>query len=287
MKNIIIKAIARVTRRFHPRGTNRLLRLIYSPEGREFDHFEIVMKYDTRLLININTADFLEWMIFFYGYHEPGLTRQIQRIFQPGFVAFDVGANVGSHSLIMSDRAGKDGKIFAVEPNPVAAQRLRENIALNQLDNIVVLSSAFSDTPGEKKLFVPVEGTSNRGVASLYPENVNYQRVEVPVEVITMDEVVRERGLSRLDFIKIDTEGNELKVLRGARNCIAKYRPLIVFEYDLRSWSNSATDFAVAKEYFSGLNYSLSVIGPRSLTTVGDDLPVTGNILAAPKLISV
>jgi FkbM family methyltransferase len=276
-----------VTRRFHPRGTNRLLTKIYSPGGREFDHFETVMKYDSRLLININTADFLEWLVFFYGYHEPGLTRQIKRIFQPGFVAFDVGANVGSHSLIMSDRAGKDGKIFAVEPNPVAAQRLRENIALNQLDNIAVLSYAFSDAPADKKLFVPVEGTANRGVASLYPENVNYQRVEVPVEVITMDEVVRERGLSRLDFIKIDTEGNELKVLRGARNCIAKYRPLIVFEYDLRSWSNSGTDFAVAKEYFSGLNYSLSVIGPRSLTTVGVDLPVTGNILAAPKLISV
>ena len=182
MKNIIIKAIARVTRRFHPRGTNRFLTLIYSPDKREFDHFETVMKYDSRLLINVDTADFLEWLIFFYGYHEPGLTRQIKRFFRPGFVAFDVGANVGSHTLTMSDRAGEDGKIFAFEPNPKAHQRLMENIALNRIRNIETLSCALSDAAAEEKLFVPVEGTSNRGVASLYRENVNYQRVEVPVD---------------------------------------------------------------------------------------------------------
>jgi len=281
-KFMVLQTIARVTRRFHPRGTNRLLTLIYSPDKREFDHFETVMKYDTGVLINIDTADFLEWLIFFYGYHEPGLTRQIKRIFQPGFVAFDVGANVGSHSLIMSDRAGEDGKVFSVEPNPKAYQRLLENITLNKLSNIEVLCCAFSDIPGENKLFVPVEGTANRGVASLYPDNVNYQRVEVPVEVITMDEVVRDQGLSRLDFIKIDTEGNELKVLRGARNCIAEYLPFIVFEYDRRSWDNSGTHFAEAKDYFAGLNYSLSVIGPNSLSPIGDGLPLTGNILAIP-----
>ena len=261
--------------------------MIYSPDKREFDHIETVMKYDNRLLINVDTADFLEWLIFFYGCHEPGLTRQIKRFFRPGFVAFDVGANVGSHTLTMSDRAGKDGKVFAFEPNPKAYQRLLENIALNKLENIETLSCALSDTTAEEKLFVPVEGTANRGVASLYRENVDYQMVEVPVEMRTMDEVVKERGLSRLDFIKIDTEGNEIKVLKGARSCIAEYRPLIVFEYDRRSWKNSGTDFAVAKEYFSGLNYSLSVIGPRSLTPIGDGLPITGNILAAPELISV
>lgn len=278
----VLQAIARVTRKFHPRGTNRLLTQIYNPNRRMFDHFTLVMEYDGHLSINIDTADFLEWLIFFYGYHEPELVRQIKRLFRPGFVAFDIGASMGCHTLIMSDRAGKDGMVFAAEPNPSAYKRLVENIRLNQLSNIKAFSCAFSDVSIRGKLFVPVEGTANTGVASLYRANVNYPVVEVPIEVKILDEFIGERDFKRLDFIKIDTEGNELKVLQGALSSIVEFQPWIVFEYSKRSWSNSRSEFSDAEKYLANLDYSLYVIGLHSLTRVDSNLPPTANILAIP-----
>lgn len=282
LKNIALKTLARVTRRCHPRGLNRLLTRFYHPDRRRDDWLETVIGYDRGLKIGIDTRDFLEWLVFFQGYHEPEVVREIGRLFRPGFIAFDIGANSGCHTLVMADRAGPGGLVIAAEPNPRARGRLEENLRLNRLANVVPIPCAFSDREGRSRLFVPVEGTANRGVASLYPENVNYRKVEIEVEIRTLDGEAARRGLARLDFLKIDTEGNELKVLRGGRGCLARFRPAVILEYDRRSWTNSGADFGEAVGYFTELGYSLFLIGPRRLQPLPAPLPPTANLLARP-----
>lgn len=283
LKNYALRSLARITRRCHPRGTNRLLTRIYNPDHRRIDYLQTIIGYDSRLRINIDTRDFLEWLVFFYGHHEPEVVREIQRLFRPGFVAFDIGANSGCHTLVMADQAGEGGRIFSAEPNPLARQRLKENIELNHLSNVTVLPRAFSNRPGLQNLFVPVPGTANRGVASLYSENVNYEKEAVKVEIRTLDGEVAERGLDRLDFIKVDTEGNELKVLQGGRESLKRFQPYLVFEYDHRAWNNSGADFEEAAEFLSELGYSLSLLGSRSRISPPDPLPPTANFLAVPR----
>ncbi len=283
LRSWILLVIAWITRRIHPPGLNRILKRFYHPDRRQADYLQTVIRYDPRLRIHVNTSDFLEWLVFFYGYHEPEVVREIRRSFRPGFVAFDIGANVGCHALVMAVRAGPSGRVFAAEPNPAARRRLLENIELNRLDNLVTLPYAFSDRERRAELFVPVEGTANRGVASLYPNNVNYRKFPVPVEVRTLDGEAARLRLTRLDFVKIDTEGNEMNVLRGGVQVVCRYRPRVVFEYSRRTWKISGATFEEAARHFEGLGYSLSLIGRRSLQPVPSTLPETANFLARPR----
>ena len=278
----VIRVLARLTRKWHPRGTERFLRLLHHPDRRKSDSINLILDYNHNLKIRIDTSDFLEWLIFFFGCHEPELTNQINELFRPGFVAFDIGANSGSHTLVMSSRAGENGLILAVEPNPGARRRLKENIELNRLTNVRILSCALSNEPGHAVLFVPEERTSNRGVASLHSSNVNYPAEQIEIVLKTLDQTVAENCLNRLDFIKIDAEGNEMKILRGGRKTIRRFRPRIVFEYDQRSWSNAGAHFARAAAFFQESGYRLFRFDKKTPLPVEPDSLVHGNILAIP-----
>ncbi len=277
-----LRGLAALTRKWHPRGTERILRLLHHPDRRADDNINLILDYDRNLKIRIDTSDFLEWLIFFFGYHESDLTDQFKEFFRPGFVAFDIGANSGSHTLIMSSRAGASGLVLAVEPNPAARRRLKENIALNHLENARILSCALSDHAGRSVLFVPEERTANRGVASLYSANVGYPTEPVEIELKTLDQTVSENRLNRLDFIKIDAEGNELKILRGGRETIDRFRPRIVFEYDQRSWDNAGAEFGHAAALLKESGYRLFRIGKRSPRPLDPGTLVHANILAIP-----
>lgn len=285
LKFRILQKIARFTRKHQPRGTDRFLRLIYSPDKRQKDHLSITMEYDAQLLFHIDTASWIEWYLFFYGYYEPELTDLIKRLFRPGFVVFDVGANNGCHTLIMALMAGDSGKVFAVEPCPKVFEKLVKNISLNGMKNIIPMSCAFSDAAGTSTFYGFEEGASNEAVSSLYASNAGEHPVEFQVDVNTLDHVARQEKLSRLDFVKIDAEGHEYQVLMGAKESVAKYRPYVVFEYAHRTWSNSGADFNSAQSFFHDNNYTLYEICPHYLTEVKNSLSsIHANILAVPNL---
>ena len=117
----MIKILAWLTRKFHPRGTERLLRLVYHPD--KVRCFNAIIPYDGDLRIHINTASFIEWKLYFYGYHDPELVGLIKQHFKSG-VFVDVGANIGVITLIAAKAARE---VIAIEPIPGIARRLRQN----------------------------------------------------------------------------------------------------------------------------------------------------------------
>jgi FkbM family methyltransferase len=135
-------------------------------------------------------------------------------------VVFDIGANVGNHSVGLRDIAGT---IYAFEPNPLMHQRLVWTIARSGVDNIVPVQLALSDRSGHGWL-----ETDNRGI-----ERGTLARKDkggLPVEVATGDAFAARRRLTRLDLVKIDVEGHEPQVLRGLAATIERFRPIVVFE---------------------------------------------------------
>jgi FkbM family methyltransferase len=138
---------------------------------------------------------------------------------KPGMTALDVGANVGAYSLLLGQWVGSSGAVFAFEPAPAARDGLKRHIQLNALDGVVRTVAAAVGAAPSKARFV-LESTAGEGRLATAGEN-GATTVEVPVT--TIDEFCAREKLTP-DFIKIDVEGAELDVLRGARQTIHRTR---------------------------------------------------------------
>jgi FkbM family methyltransferase len=140
-------------------------------------------------------------------------------------VLLDVGANTGSFALLGSVHPGLE--CHAVEPSPVTAAMLRRHLALNALDAVTTVHEcALSNTTGTGVLKSPQQ----TGLATLGSGNHLQEHVDTEVDTFRLDDLAQARGFDRLDAIKIDTEGHELRVLQGAERTIERWRPVILLE---------------------------------------------------------
>lgn len=279
--SLLPTATRRIARRSF-RAADWLARRLYSPDIRTNDYEELISPYDKRLRIQISTASYLEWSILMFGYYEAQNVRIVKRFVPRGGTSFDVGANVGCHTVLMADRAGSGGRVVAFEPHPEIANRLRGNIKLNWLTNVEVRQSALSSEKGSATLHSRPPGEPLQHISSLYAGHTGEGSRTFAIKLERMDDVAAELNLTRLDFIKIDTEGNEGRVLDGGSKTVEAFRPAILFEYDAPGWASAGYDLIFARDYFRRLSYRLYSVDNRRLTPVAGRLPEYANILAVP-----
>lgn len=136
---------------------------------------------------------------------------------RPGDVACDVGANVGYFTLLMSRLCGETGKVLAFEPHAPNLVYLRRHLDLNRCTNVTVVRAAVGARSGRAR-FAP---THSRWTARLDPAG------ELEVEVVSLDALLA-AGTSPPAFVKIDAEGAEIEVLRGAGRLVLESGPAMV-----------------------------------------------------------
>ncbi|HKO97124.1 MAG TPA: FkbM family methyltransferase [Pyrinomonadaceae bacterium] len=137
----------------------------------------------------------------------------------PGGVALDIGANVGCYSMLFGQWVGQAGRVFAFEPAPETFAGLKEHIRLNQLDGVISpIEAAVSDQSEKADFLLNEHGGMSRLAASADDAS---QAMTVRVPTITVDDFCARENIAP-DLIKIDVEGFELMVLRGARETIKK-----------------------------------------------------------------
>lgn len=142
---------------------------------------------------------------------------------QPGMTVIDVGANVGVYTFSAARAVGETGCVVAIEPFPPCVNCLEETKRINNFGQVVIKQAAATDCVGTVYL-----GTSRSSEFNAITADRGVAGIEVPA--ITLDALVRELDLSAVDVLKIDAEGHEMAVLRGATEILTKYSPLIMYE---------------------------------------------------------
>lgn len=154
------------------------------------------------------------------GQYEKPLLNLLRGMVGLGDVVIDVGANEGYISIPLALKVGEQGRVYSIEPHPANVATLKENIGLNNLINVTVIPKAVSDEKGIMTFY------GDRAWGTLINSHMTG---ESKTEVDLLDNIIQ----VPVKLIKIDVEGNEIRVIRGAKNLIQTFKPIIVFEVNL------------------------------------------------------
>jgi FkbM family methyltransferase len=169
---------------------------------------------------------------------------------QPGMNAIDIGASVGIYTFSAARRVGINGKVYAIEPFSTAVDCLHETCRHNQLENVEIFRQAIGDRDGKARLVLQPSSEFNY-LAAVNETLAPATEIE-EVDCMTLDTFVERLGLDRLEVIKISTEGNELAILTGSEQTLAKFAPTIIYN----SYTSKGVDLAAA-QYLLDRDYEL------------------------------
>ena len=203
--------------------------------------------------------------------YEPEVCAFLRRVLKPGGTFIDCGANVGYFSIQAGALVGKSGTVVAIEANPETYKLLERNLRANHFG--LPVHCALTSQPGEVELFVPGAWDV---YSSLRADGVVEGVVDhsYKVRARTLDDVINELNLSRVDLVKIDIEGGELDVLRSAPKLLNVLRPYIITEYGLNTWPAFEVTGDDLKQLVKEAGYSINrfSVKEQKLVSVTDEV---------------
>ena len=215
-----------------------------------------------------------------YGEYGEIEWRNLAQLVRPGNTVVEVGANIGSHTVSLAKTVGPTGRVIAVEPQRIIHQYLCANIALNGLGNVETYLAGCGAKPGE--FMVPpldyfASTFQNFGGIALSPEGAGER-----VTILRLDDIMKERPVQ---LLKIDVEGMEAEVLRGATGLIANSRPFLYLENDRMDKSDALISLLWSLDY--RIFWDLpKLYNPDNYFNEADDIyknMVSANMLCIPR----
>ncbi|MGO9209639.1 MAG: FkbM family methyltransferase [Terriglobales bacterium] len=186
--------------------------------------------------------DALTTQAYIRGAHEPHMQSSFLRLLRPGSVVYDVGAHLGFHALFCGLAVGPSGRVIAFEPDPLCRESLSRQVAANPNLPVAVLPYALSDRHAQLHFY----SSRGSGQSRIHAEG------KLVVEATTIDTLVGAGEIPKPDLIKIDVEGHEGAVLRGATATLLRHRPVILCDY------NDGTTLDVVRDFLKPLGYEVS-----------------------------
>lgn len=255
-----IEILAGVGRRIgKPPGWERVVRWFASPE-RCRNMPDICVVSDGIVFLAQPSVP-LGWHVAFFGSYEPELREIFRGVLPSGGVAVDVGANVGWHTMLMAKLVGQGGRVLAAEANPSVRERLERNLSANRFAHVRVIPHAIADADGILDFYGPPAGDAGSGDGHAIALGGHATGETFRVDARALDSIVELARLERLDLLKIDVEGFEWPVLRGAEKTVAKFRPHIVFEYNTEYAMRGGGTPELITAYFDRHRYRLFAVG--------------------------
>ena len=164
------------------------------------------------------------------------LTRTLSK----GDTFLDIGANIGLFSILASELVGKTGKVISFEPTPTTYKRLTENIRINKRENIDARQLAISDSSGDIDFHISDNGNDAFNSPAQDKNGRLTSRITVPAS--TLDIELSKIDKSKITFVKIDVEGWEKYVLRGANQFLTNFSPIVMVEFTDENVANAGYD---------------------------------------------
>jgi FkbM family methyltransferase len=212
----------------------------------------IIWLNEEDIAINANADNYIEWCIISGGTYEDEIGKLIKISLKPGYIALDIGANIGLHSLRMSRSVGESGKVYAFEPLLYLQEKFVKNMHLNHAENITLLPFALSDIASETNFKIN-KNAWNQGTFNLSDVNTGNDIQKVIIKIA--DDIDEIKDLPRLDMVKIDVEGFEFNVIKGLTRTLQKHKPRIIFEYDSNYWLKAGKNINDCFSFLQSLNY--------------------------------
>lgn len=186
-----------------------------------------VFRYDIQYLLDL--SDYQEWLIFFYQNQDSSFG--ILEYVAESNIIIDVGGNIGQTALMVANKIGKDGLVYAFEPYPPTYEKFINNLSLNpKINNIKIYPIGIGKNLMNLDMFQ--DCITNSGANRVV---YNHQK-DLPglhnVTINSLDTFVRQEDMPKIDLIKIDVEGFEMNVLLGAIQTLKKYKPGLYIEID-------------------------------------------------------
>lgn len=283
-----IETLAVCTRRLKPiPGSVLLIDLI-----RRFfltsPHLVNMNDFDRAFRLRLRLCEHMQSQIFWFGYYSRDIVKVFDSILKPGMIVFDVGSNLGEIGLCASRRVGQSGKVFCFEPMSDLYESLVENIRVNGASNITAVNMGLSTEERRMTIFRSSgpfrDGSIHDGLGTFYPTSTRNIEAGV-VEVQRLDKFCLDNRIDRIDVLKIDVEGSELDVLRGASNCLKAFKPHVIVEVQSETSAASGSSPSEILNLLSSYGYVLYHIGRHGKLRALDTAPLLKfqNVLAVPR----
>lgn len=218
------------------------------------------------ILYQLHLTDYVHWRVF-WDMEKEG-KNSLFHMLKPGDCFMDIGANIGEICLKASRLVGASGKVFAFEPIAENMAYLRRNVSQNP------------DLTEQLQLFEFALGAENREFISfIHPRKDNFGMIRIREQASkafaqaplqTLDAVLVSQNLTRLDGIKLDVEGYELKVLQGAEQTILRHRPWLFIEVDDTNLKAQGDSAPALFEWLKERDYRIKRLGGRAAEPHGD-----------------
>ncbi len=227
-----------------------------------------------KMILNIKDKTNPQNIYYWLGLHEVDVQRSFRKLVKPGFVIYDIGAYIGFFSLLAARLAGPTGRVYSFEPLAENGKRINEHISLNKMQNIIFcIPKPVTDKIYRAAYYCGSRNDWVRSSGMPASDEKDSRQKEFTLETITLDEFIFRQGHPPPNLIKIDTEGEEGKVLIGARKLLEKFKPMIICEIHNPSNAKQAYD------ELSGFRYSIKDSRGNRLSSIAKN---NNHIIALP-----
>lgn len=198
-------------------------------------------------VFELDISDYMQWLIYFGILAEPRQT--LYDLVSADSTVLDIGANIGETTLAFSKLTGEKGKVYAFEPDPDTYEKLERHVALNHCSNVQLINAGLGSSEAEVILESNENNSGGNRISSA--KGIKGKKIHI----ITLDEFVKNKKLKLIHLIKIDVEGYEFFVLKGAEKTIENLKPVLFIEVVddfLKNQGSSAEElvsFLISKNY--------------------------------------